>query len=566
MTGINVLSTGGPTKTKDGFSASEKSQQGLDSAAMDFAAILGGWIGQGSGQGQNSGIQSNDPAGKEANSGRNALLGLEGLQALIGTLQGYGNTQGVLVEKVQSEQKALEGANLKPGEVPKVLSSLDLVLAQLKREVLFSNPLGNVEEVNRAGKPELPQGDKSLQSELDLYKGIISELLKKMSGEIQEIMPEALPTSIQQKLELVVQRMNSGLFATPLDETLSQVASETTDESSQSTERLFSIQNTSRDLNINIKQSEGPVIPNALVNFLEEVLSNKSLREEPSLKETKTKTSSENLSVFSSLQDLSEFDKEQQGTTRAMTEQIIGQGNRLVNNPRREEKQISESELIRRQEINPIKPSSEEKVLNFGQFSRQEKALTKETLQEEGNSSQSFSDEKIDPQNSVVEGHGILNSTKEIVHMQTKIESKLDLPIWAQVARDIHEKAFHARPQLRELDINLHPAELGQIRISLTWEDGQVHLRMSASEVGTGQVLQSNFAELRENLSQSGIQCGMLEMGLGDQQKNSRQQQGQEQRSHSNPEDSQGLEGIHELDALSGAGSLESSSRINVTA
>jgi flagellar hook-length control protein FliK len=193
-------------------------------------------------------------------------------------------------------------------------------------------------------------------------------------------------------------------------------------------------------------------------------------------------------------------------------------------------------------------------------------ALPKEALPEKG-TSQRFSLDETNAQDNVPEGAGILSHAKENIQIHAKVENKVDLPIWAQVARNIHEKAYQARPHLRELDIQLHPAELGQIRLSLTWEDGQVHLRVTASELGTGQMLQSNLSELRDNLTQLGIQCGMLEMGLGDQQKNSREQ-GQETspQARGNREESQETQGG--LDTLNGTMQepSEGINRINVTA
>lgn len=585
MTGINVLSTGAPVKPKEGYSVSEKSQQASD-ITMDFAAIFGGWITQVSGQGQDSGIsQSNDPAGKEANSGRNTLLGFEGLQqALVGTLQGYGNPQGVLAKAVQGEQNnALEGANLKAGEVPAIMNSLDKLLAQfenLKRDDVPASLWSKLEEAYRAGKSEQPQGKLFPNSELDLYKDVISELLQELSGEIQDerIKPQAIHNSIQQKLELVVQRMNSGLFSTSFEGTMDakeiNVKSTQIEHGAQrvqvnpSAENTQGSQGTLGILNTFMSQGEKPPIPNTIVNYQEERPTERILAKNSTASEVKI--TSEKSAVVSFIQDNKDVTSEQIGTSQLTNEPRSIQENKGTSS------QISlkgsegfEAELIRKQEPNTIKPTAQE-AMNYAPLSTKEKALSKGILTEKENSSPSSRVEESDTPVLGAEGHGLISSAKEISPLQTKLENKPDLPIWAQVARDIHEKAFQARPRLHELDINLHPAELGQIRISLTWEDGRVHLRMTATETSTGQVLQANLPELRENLAQSGIQCGMLEMGLGNQQQNSRQQQEQaSKQSHQNPVTPQELESIHELAALSGRDSIEtstSSSRINVTA
>lgn len=583
MTGINVLSTGVSAKSKEeGFSISEKAQGGSDSAMMEFAAILSGWVVQVGGQGQNSGYQSNEPAGKEANSGRSAILGLDGLQALIGTIQGYGDPQEVLAEEVQGKKDAGQSgqkfteqllelqAQAESGQIqspkelsndhnaksPLVVNMLDFVFAQIQngqREAAPSNPMGNIEEVSQAGMPTgQPLGKNSPQSELDLYKGVISELLKEMSGEIKEknqINPESLNASAQQKLVLAAQRMNSGLF--------NQVAGETQFQA----------------------ESGLNLMPSVAISKEDEVLPRTGLLQDANLtglkadKNTNIKTNmyinanadtSIESAILSSRAELAGTD--QQPTNRLVNELRVapkksvgvhnsGQGNLTIMVPQEQDSVQS-------------KPSANEVMASI-LLSKQEGSG--EALQEKGRSSQPTSGNETDAQESVTEGIGIFSQTKENVQLHAKVENKTDLPIWAQVARDIHEKAFQARPNIRELDIQLHPAELGQIRLSLRWEDGQVHVRMIASELGTGQMLQSNLSELKDNLTQLGIQCGMLEMGLGDQQKNSREQQGKEAsaQTRDNREESQEIKSSLELDDLSGIGILEakeSRNRINVTA
>lgn len=542
MTGINVLSTGVSAKTKEeGFSSSEKAQVSSDSTMMEFAAILSGWVAQASGQGQNSGYQSNEPAGKEANSGRNAISGLDGLQVLIGTIQGYGNPGEVPAEEVQGKQ----------------VQNLETILAQLgnwQREVTPSIPMGNKEEANQAGMPsELPLGKNSPQSELDLYKGVISELLKEMSGKIKEknqINPEFLNASAQQKLVLAAQRMNSGLFTQVTGEIQFQPVSES----------IIS------------------PIPSAAINLENDVLFGKGLLQDATLAKLTADTNitintNMNTNVMntestrlSSQGDLVPAD--QQSTVSLITEKGVTPENKI--GARRSGQENLDSVVLQKQVSMPPKLSINE-VMGVVQHSTQEGVLPKEVQQEKGTSLQPFSLEVTNAQDHGAEGAGIFSQAKENVQLNAKVETKADIPIWAQVARDIHEKAFQARPHIRELDIQLHPAELGQIRLSLRWEDGQVHVRMTASELGTGQMLQSNLSELKDSLSQLGIQCGMLEMGLGDQQKNPRDQQGQgaSTQARDNREESQEVKSSLEWDALSGIGILEakdSRNRINVTA
>lgn len=88
MSEINVLVSGNVTpKIKSGVTPSEGNSAD-NSAAMEFAAIFGGWMAQALGQGQNSGLQSSDPAGKEANSGQTGIQGLEGMLGSLRTTAG----------------------------------------------------------------------------------------------------------------------------------------------------------------------------------------------------------------------------------------------------------------------------------------------------------------------------------------------------------------------------------------------------------------------------------------------------------------------------------------------
>lgn len=559
MTGINVLSTGVSPKSKEeGFSFSEKAQTSMDSEVIDFAAILGGWVAQMSGQGQNSGFQSNEPAGKEANSGRNAILGLDGLQVMIGTLQGYGNPQEVLGDEVQGRQaQTLMGwTKGQKSEAPAGENTLEALLAQLKNlqnSTAPSNPIGNIGEAYRSGMmTEQPQGKNSPKSELDLYKGVISELLKDMSGEIKAktmIDPEALNTSTQQRLLLAVQRMNSGLFDEFTNEKQSQLES-----------ILFSQL---------VSESGRNAVPSDASNQEDDVLPSNRFPQEFNFPKIK-QDSNVNLNSVSVIQasqgELTSAD--QQATASLDIEQRRTQENNSVaHHPGRENQ---DSVVLQKQESTQTKISKNE-ALGSVQPSTLKGVFFKEIQQENKASTQRLSAEEANAQDSVTNGFGISGQVKENAQLQAKVENKAELPIWAQVARDIQEKAFQARPHIRELDIQLHPAELGQVRLSLRWEDGQVHLRMTASESGTGQMLQSNFSELRENLSQLGIQCGMLEMSLGDQQRNTRDQQGQEasNQARGNQEEPLEVQNSYESDTLSGTGlheSKEISNRINVTA
>jgi Flagellar hook-length control protein len=97
------------------------------------------------------------------------------------------------------------------------------------------------------------------------------------------------------------------------------------------------------------------------------------------------------------------------------------------------------------------------------------------------------------------------------------------LPVWEQISAAFHSQIMNRNQELKELDIQLHPAELGKVHINLRWENGMVHLQVQASEASTGQVLQNHLTELRQNLTEQGVSCGTLQMGQGGHQQPSGQ-------------------------------------------
>ncbi|MCL1853367.1 MAG: flagellar hook-length control protein FliK [Peptococcaceae bacterium] len=87
-----------------------------------------------------------------------------------------------------------------------------------------------------------------------------------------------------------------------------------------------------------------------------------------------------------------------------------------------------------------------------------------------------------------------------------------------QVIQSIQQVAMHLPPRaVHEMTMSLHPQELGKLDISLRMENGQLHVVIKASELGTGQFLQNQMQDLRQSLSDAGINCGDLQMDFGDQ-------------------------------------------------
>ena len=540
MTGINALSTRGAiTSTEDGSPFTSGSQSGADSAAMMFAAIFGGWLNQVGGQGQDSGNQSQEPAGKDANSGRHALLGLDGLQGLLGILQGNEGFQEVFVQGLQGEGK--QGVNSEQ------LKTLMTQLDALRNQALPANYSGILEDVQLSGMTEQPQGKTSPQSELDLYKNVISNLLKEMSGEMklkQQNQAEANPLA-QQKSELAAQRYNSGLFITmdgEAQEPSVMVTQAKTDTALMNTVPTdMTLTDTAKTTaNTFVQVNQGTLLA---------ALSGKS-KSDP---------------------DGTGSDETELGENQVKPGAGNGPEGRPAKNPEilSLNQENSEDNMLLKQEAAKGTPSPhgvlEEKLAEGGLVSA--KGTVAKGLQDNEQPIEANKGNKSSLPDAAA--GNLIHQAKDTAQVQGKVTDRSDQPIWTQVARDIFDKAYLSRPQLRELTIQLHPAHLGAINIAMNWDEGQVHLRIVASDGGTGQLLQQNLSELRDSLTQLGIQCGQMEMGLGEQKEGAQEHQGREGSGHSQESGDDALESLNseELERiLSNDEVIPGASRINIKA
>lgn len=166
----------------------------------------------------------------------------------------------------------------------------------------------------------------------------------------------------------------------------------------------------------------------------------------------------------------------------------------------------------------------------------------------------------IQDQNVVV-GTGLLNAVSSVEVANTK---SVPIPVWQQLSTVLREYGLDGKTGLKELDIQLHPADMGKVHLLLQWENGKVNLQVQASENATSRLIQSQLPELRQTLMNQGVNCGSMQMGQGgDQQHNSRGDEPQrsfEQRKPSTMEEDKDFVTVplsHRMDGLS---------RINVTA
>lgn len=80
-----------------------------------------------------------------------------------------------------------------------------------------------------------------------------------------------------------------------------------------------------------------------------------------------------------------------------------------------------------------------------------------------------------------------------------------------QVARHL-EEMVHTRAQ--SLTLQLHPEELGQLRITVTLREGSIHTYIVADSSSVRQILESNLSQLHHALQQRGLQLGALQVSV----------------------------------------------------
>lgn len=553
MSEINVLVSGSVTPVVKGGAIAKGENFGGDSAALEFAALFSGWIAQTMGQGQDSGFQSNgDPAGKEANSGQTGIQGLEGM---LGTLR---TAAGLNLESVGGQNEPVKDfpVNYFGPEMTKLLS----------QENLFGDAADS-----GIGSEQL-QAVKLPLSELDQYRVLITQLLQEMSGEISEVAVK--PAEVQGLLSQLSQELNlnpsenteqllRNLPAQNKDQLQPQIQSET---QVQNPIQPKDVQPESMLWMMMQKQGTAPAqssIPNAIRNELQ----TNGFSHTMTVLSNETDITGENLSGKTNTYS----------TESALSPKIAV--NAIPNGEKAEPMLRSTQDLPLEKGVQAGKPSTEAPLLKINtgeQTSRTDTGKEKQNLSSNENGkvliSKDNGTESINSnQGNISFSNSALNSVAEV---GTKAAVSSNSPIWQQVAQQLQGKLLNQLPNVHKMNIQLHPAELGQISISVVLDNGQVHLRMHASEAATGQVLQSNFPELRQSLSQAGVQCGMMEMGFADSNPNFNRGRNQTFTPQLNNQSQQATEGGLNIDEIRGEISSSGTSgqelgqdyRINVTA
>jgi len=86
------------------------------------------------------------------------------------------------------------------------------------------------------------------------------------------------------------------------------------------------------------------------------------------------------------------------------------------------------------------------------------------------------------------------------------------LRVIEQVLDALKKQDLTPPKEIKELSLQLQPAELGRVNISLKLENGLLNLVINTSEQSTGLLLQNSIQDLKNSLAQIGVNCGSFEM------------------------------------------------------
>lgn len=552
MTEINVLVSGNVTPKGKGGGIPKEENSGTDPAAMEFAAIFGGWMAQAMGQGQDSGLQSSDPAGKEANSGQTGIQGLEGMLGTLRTVAGL--NWGLTNEETTGREQQGLGSMIK--------SLRPEIMTLLSQENLLEDATDTGIGSGQLQTVKLPL------SELDQYRVLITQLLQEMSGEISKV--SIKPAEIQGLLTQLSQELNLNTSTMKVEQ-------------SSSIGEKTNVQATL----LQLLQTQPDLISSQLESNQRAVSQEKGISVDQSESLSNSQTGLKGKIIERTIES-------------TQNSKFINQNNDRMQNLAAESNLSSEKTAVQAMPL--IRNVTQ--ALNLPQDSLA--GQTQDGIEQEGLSTanhqldmsikteagqtgtgkekQNFlGNEKVstiskDAATEVTNSNlGNINlshvSSNSVTEIGNKTTASQNSPIWQQVAQELQTKVLNQLPTIREFNIQLHPEELGQISISVALDNGQVHFQMRASEAATGQILQSSFPELRESLSQSGVQCGMMQMSFADSNPNFKQGKNQNFNSQNKNQDNQGSDIFYgdevreAISALShGDHDISQSYRINVTA
>src|SRR5665648_172250 len=495
MTGISVLSNTPKGGHKLEKTATPKGQDLSDSpanAAAGFAAMLSGSMNSNvASKGQNS----KDDQGSEEIDSDVAPMPSEPNPNLQGSMLGYSNFalsnlfQSILQSDLPAGKEANSGNEVNQGVEGLATGSLSLTIAPIvsgnKFELAMLDSSSLVSHGGSASTgmtAQEPQGVNPGTPELDKYRQVIGDLLVALSGEIKD------PS-------LKGSRLNLEGFGTT--------------ELRQEMVKLVQGWRTATDDVVEEGQAaSGQKKMQPLLNFLMAKISN--INSNPELK-GKAATLLAALNPF--IEQEAETLKDGQAASgqkkmQPLLDFLMAKISNINSNPELKGKAATllaalnpflkqEAETLKvPQGINDVKKSL--KGNDLGQVA------TPAEAELSGN-------KEIKSQPSSV-SVGVISNLVVANVAEGKTNA---LPVWEQISNVLREQVANKQLTVKELESKLHQADFGRIQIGMRWENGQLHVVVQASEASTGQLLQNQLSNLRQNLTDQGVNCGMLQMGQG---------------------------------------------------
>ena len=572
MAGINVLLDSLKGGNKLEKTTTPKGKDVIDSpddAAGVFAAMLSGSMNlNASPKGQNSSVAGQDMGGTQS-VGNFALPFLTQVMLQSDFPAGKeANSGSVVSQGTENSSTAISSLINAP-----VVTGNNFAMAMLKLVSLASDEVSTLKGMSA----QKPQGDNPGIAELDKYRQVISDLLVALSGEITDPSLKGDATSLKgaktidlsQNMAKIVQGWMTVADKEPKNANLNTLSGNVTSGQVQAKgEEGARVLQGGNEARANSSSTQ-------IIDGLEALI--REIRESTATSPKVNPLSSESSGPVDTHQDVAkpvqgdiirtqapsqDADKSVQGD-KAL-ELFSGLSKEIAALASKEDTVSLGSNGIKALNEDVLKAVQDRKMLTSDL--KGSKSLLGPTLQGRSDSTVKESSEQpqavndVQNQNSSI-AIGVASNTvvANVVSGKT-----VAIPVWEQISTGFREQILNRNQELKELDIQLHPAELGKVQINLRWENGLVHLQVQASEATTGQILQHQLSDLRHTLTDQGVNCGTLQMGQGgDQRQNHRGDDPQKmfnQSSNSNADEELTL-GIKPV-----LGGQDEINRINVTA
>ncbi|MGC7870306.1 flagellar hook-length control protein FliK [Desulfosporosinus sp. SYSU MS00001] len=434
-----------------------------------------------------------------------------GKEANSGNEASLGTGNSVTVNSSTANNSLLEGKNLELALMNLLSQSSDEVSSQLGTTMVKS------------------QGDSPANSELDNYKQAIADLLEKLSGEITDISGKSTAS-------------NSGTKLKNVDAAFGQA--------SQASSADLATNNSAQEV-LGLLLSE---VEKDAQNMLLPTKGDASARGSGSdgnnnALDTKT-------SLLAALSALLSEENEETNDIVLPPKTDDGSATGYAKN-----NSVSTAKAFLQTFLNSLLSNGDEDFKDSALLTKAKGILNEELINETSTKSNEPSEVKTMENQNPILNVGLTNNITAANVTDSKTAA---IPVYQQISAAVSEQLMNKPQDLKQLDIKLQPADLGKIQIDLRWENGQVHLQVQASQAATGQLLQNQLPDLRQALANQGINCGMLQMGLGgDHKQNSQGQEStqSQQRSTSSAED-EDLASILNIPSLEEDGA----NKLNVTA